>query len=134
MPAALSLSEVADLCRDSLAVADRVERAGGPNDVDRLRWDRARGVLESTLAGIEGGDIGFVPLVALGWVLAAAGVIATVAAVPTIIRGTRRVADTVASETSNVVEATGRVVRWAGYSALALASFFATRLILKKTA
>lgn len=129
-----TLLEVRDLCRDSLQLADAVVAAGGPSSERAAEFWRARDGLAGILSDLDADDgLGFAPLVLLPWVLAAAGIITAAATIPAMIRGTTRVVDTVAESTSGVVRTTEKLLQWGGWAALALASFAATRYILKRT-
>lgn len=132
---AATLSEIAELCRDSLELADEIELAGGPPPHRAAEFDRARNYLDGVLGEIEGdAGLGIAPLVAVYWVLAAAGVITAVAVVPSLIRGSRQVVETVGSSTSALVQTTANAVRIATYGAVALGAYWAARTIFKKTA
>lgn len=139
-----TLQGVAELCRDSLALADAVERCGGPPPERAAEFYRGKGLLEAAREQLDGGvsgqGLGFLPILAigawevLGWVLAGTAAVAAVATLPALIRGSRQVTETVSQETSGIVSTTGKVLTLAQYGALALAAYWGAKLVLKKGA
>jgi hypothetical protein len=130
-----TVAQVADLCRDSLALANQVERCGGPRSDRRNEFLKARNTIEGTLAEIESsGGLGIAPLFVLGWVLTAAGVITAAAVVPALVRGSQQIVETVGSSTSGLVKTTERAITIGTYAALGLGAYWAAKLVMKKTA
>lgn len=137
-----TLSGVADLCCESLALAEHVERCGGPPPERAAEFYRGKQLLEAAREQLGGGGsgLGVVPLLAigawevLGWVLAGTAAVAAVATIPALIRGSRQVTETVGRETSGLVSTTGKVITLAQYGALALAAYWGAKMVLKKGA
>lgn len=127
-------SDVATICRDSLALADEVERFGGPSPSRAHAFNEARETLEGALAEIELEGLGIAPLFLLGWVLTAAGVITAAAVVPSLVRGSQQIVETVGQSTSGLVKTTERAITIGTYAALGLGAYWAAKLVMKKTA
>lgn len=125
------VSTLRGLCRDSLQLADAIERAGGPAPHQAAKFDRARAMVERAQHELDAGDLGFVwmPWV-IGGLLAAVGVIGA-ATVPAAIREARETVVSVGAATRSTIETTAKLLRWAGYGALALGGYWATRRVLR---
>jgi hypothetical protein len=125
------VSTLRGLCRDSLQLADAIERAGGPVPHEARKFDRARAIVEHAQQELDAGDLGIVwmPWV-IGGLLAAVGVIGA-ATVPAAIREARESMGAVGIAARNTIATTEKLIRWAGYGALALGGYWATRRVMK---
>jgi hypothetical protein len=132
MATALSYQDAVRLCRESMQLADQVERSGGPPENRAADFYRARHIVEQTATELATNGIGFGPLVLLPWLLLAAGTIVGIATIPSAISGTRRIVDTTTGAVSSIVTNTQRVVNVATWGAAALAGYWATRKVLAR--